>query len=106
MKQADMKKYPTEEDWEKMLLACMEAILKEQSTIILEVSTKTKLPADFPVGKPIAPKGRVKRRIVYAKKLLYWLEKHGHAKLTSQDLFLQKRNMLVAERELYGPFEM
>lgn len=91
---------PTKEHYQQLLLACVTAILNDQTEVILAVSHLTKFPDDFPKGLIVATQRPVVYRRIKANRLIHWLNNNGHTEVTMEDLRVQQRKVTLLEKEM------
>lgn len=97
---------PKKADWDRLLTACLEALIAGENDIIVAFSYVTKLPKDFPRG---ILEHKVEDKNVHrikARKLLRWLYKHGYTTITIEDVKSQQMHFGKAELKMERMFEI
>lgn len=76
-------------DYDALLKACLTAIIEQEKDILVAFAYTLKFPDDFPRGILIEKVDAKNVHRIKAKKLLEWLNKHGHTDITMESLFGQ-----------------
>jgi hypothetical protein len=89
----------TKHDYHKLVVACVQALIKKEKDVRIAFHYLRKLPKDFPVGVREKLEDLNIQRIK-AVKLLDWLHKHGHTSITTEDLRVQQIQLSHIENNL------
>lgn len=96
---------PSTKDFDKLVEACMSAIICDELDIIVSFAYTLKFPDDFPRGICISKESdgsNVHR--VKAKRLLMWLHENGYTDATVEMLGMQKRAFTAMEKDFESYF--
>lgn len=77
-----LKQKAEQEDYDKLVTACIEALVSGERSILVSFAYVAKMPKDFPKGKIHSKVDDKNIRIISALKLLHWLKKHGYTTIT------------------------
>jgi len=91
---------PQTEDFDKLVKACMAAIINDEVDVIISFAYTMKFPDKFPKGICMSkkPDGSNVHK-VKAKRLLMWLYENGYTAATVEMLGVQKRAFAAMEKE-------
>lgn len=81
---------PTSDDWDRMVRACVEAIVMGSKDVLVAFPHVVKLPKGFPLGRWVKEEGMNDYLCVKANKLLEWLNAQGHTDITVRALGAQQ----------------
>lgn len=93
-------KLPTEADYQRMLQACIEALLNKQLDVMMVTSHLMKFPRDFPKGVLDHKAHPNVIRRVKASKLLAWMHKKGHTTVTAEMLRVEGRKLTLLVKDI------
>lgn len=80
-------KAPTSVDYERMVSACVEAIVRGSEDVLALFPYTLKFPKDFPRGiLEVKREDGTNVHRIKAKKLLVWLKNNGHTEITMDSL--------------------
>jgi hypothetical protein len=91
---------PKAEDYEKMVLACVTALLTDQTEVIIKLPYVAKLPKSFPRATVIHREGLLRCRVHNAKILLAWLRQTGKTTISPDSMGVELRKLTLMEKEL------
>lgn len=97
-------RYPTRKDFDKLVKACLEALICDEIDVIISFTYTMKLPDTFPRGVFEAREGANNLRRIKAQKLLTWLNENGHTEFTVDKLHRQRTEFTKAEKEITNLF--
>jgi hypothetical protein len=80
---------PLKKDYEKLVHACVEAIVQGEKDVLIAFSYILKFPEGFPRGILEYKDGTSNIHRIKARKLLVWLNEQGHTEITLQGLRYQ-----------------
>lgn len=80
------------DDWNKLVTAVLSVLIEGGVDIVLEFPYNAKFPADWPRGIKTKGEGTTDQYRIKARKLLLWLNKHGHTSITPADIHYTKKS--------------
>lgn len=99
---ATLRNKPTKADYDRLVKACMEAIISGEKDVIVSFAYVAKFPKDFPRGileQKIDDKNIFR---IKARKLLTWLHNNGHTLITVDALKRQRAAFSMFENKIGG----
>lgn len=87
-------------DYEKLVTACLTALLSGEKDVNIAFSTWIRFPKDFPKGVLSSGSGDVQVRRIKALKLLAWLRERGYTDVTSEHIRVQRIQFTMFEKEI------
>lgn len=91
-------KAPTRGDYNKLVRACMEAIISGSVDVLVAFSYVLKFPRGFPKGILERKEGALNIHRIKARKLLDWLHEKGHTDISFDALRQQRIAFSKAEK--------
>lgn len=88
---------PTSQDYNKLVKACMEAIISGEIDVIIAFPYVMKFPSGFPKGILERKEGANNIHRIKARKLLTWLHEQGHTVITVEALKRQRAEFTKVE---------
>lgn len=87
---ATLKRRPTKADYDKLVTACMEAIINGEIDVLVSFAYVAKFPKGFPKGILVQKVDDKNIHRIKARKLLTWLNENGHTLVTVEALKRQR----------------
>lgn len=93
-------------DYNKLAIACVEAIIDGGNDVIVAFSYLMKFPEGFPKGILLREDGLVDIRKIKARKLLTWLNEKGYTEISVEGLKKQREALSKFESSLTENVEL